>query len=99
MEQGWSWDFMTPVPGGKVCPDSRRFLQGLAQPPPELELLEVAQSPSEALCFPKAICFKNCSKSKTHLGWGPNHYKHCGEPSSPFLLVWEVSQGLHICTG
>lgn len=38
MEQGWSWDFMTPVPGGKVCPDSRRFLQGLAQPPPGLEL-------------------------------------------------------------
>lgn len=38
MEQGWSWDYMTPVPGGKVCPDSRRFLQGMAQPPPGLEL-------------------------------------------------------------
>lgn len=96
MEQGWSWDFrsrgqsvprLQTTPPGPGSASSRAEAQRLLSP-------QVRRCDS-----PKPFVLKIAQNPRHIWFGGPNHYKHCGETSSPFLLVWEVPQGLHICTG
>lgn len=86
-KQGCPWDFTTPVPVGRECPDSRWLLTALAWPPPGLQL-GGCSVPKRRTVTPQSHW--NCPTSKARLLLRPRPPKGLPGRSSPFLLVWEL---------